>query len=62
LTYAENKGMMLIEVDDYDKYSIILHKTERGKSKRKTANIDKDFFSFIKKTLGLNKVNWPEGS
>ncbi|MFA6137096.1 MAG: ImmA/IrrE family metallo-endopeptidase [Sulfurimonas sp.] len=57
LTFAKNRGMMLIEVDSYDTYSIILHKTDHEKIDEKNKEIDEIFFYFIKKTLGIEEVN-----
>lgn len=56
LTFAKNKRIMLIEVDKDDNHSIILHKTEREKTKDETIDKDEIFFNFIKKTLGIQKV------
>lgn len=56
LTFAKNTGMMLIEVDNEDNHSIILHRTEKEKTETKEKSIDEIFFSFINKALGLKKV------
>lgn len=56
LTFAKNKGMMLIEVDNYDNHSIILHRTERKDRKDESEDIETTLFSLIKKTLGFQKV------
>lgn len=56
LTFAKNKRIMLIEVEKDDKHSIILHRTEREKTKDEEIEEDEIFFNFIKKTLGLQKV------
>jgi Zn-dependent peptidase ImmA (M78 family) len=58
LTFAKNKNIMLIEVDKDGNQSIVLHRTDRSGNKR--AEIGKDiiekFEKFIKKTLGIQKV------
>lgn len=56
LTFAKNKRIMLIEVDKDNNHSIILHKTDREKTKDEKIDEDVIFFSFIKKTLGIQKV------
>ncbi len=56
LTFAKNTGMMLIEVDSEDNYSIILHRTEKEKTESEEQTIEDIFFSFINKALGLKKV------
>tara|TARA_R110002051_G_scaffold193361_1_gene261790 strand:+ start:5245 stop:6447 length:1203 start_codon:yes stop_codon:yes gene_type:complete len=56
LTFAKNTGMMLIEVDNEDNHSIILHRTEKEETESKEKSIDDIFFSFVNKTLGLKKV------
>ncbi len=56
LTFAKNKGMMLIEVNDHDNHSIILHRTEKDEAKNDELDLDKLFAKFIKKTLGLKRV------
>lgn len=56
LTFAKNTGMMLIEVDNEDNHSIILHRTEKEETESKEKTIDDVFFSFVNKTLGLKKV------
>ncbi len=56
LTFAKNKRIMLIEVNKNDNHSIILHKTEREKTKDEIIDEDEMFFNFIKKTLGIQKV------
>lgn len=56
LTFAKNTGMMLIEVDNEDNHSIILHRTENENSETKKKTIEDTFFSFINKTLGLKKI------
>lgn len=56
LTFAKNTGMMLIEVDNEDNHSIILHRTEKEETESKEKTIDDIFFSFLNKTLGLKKV------
>ncbi len=56
LTFAKNTGMMLIEVDNEDNHSIILHRTEKEKTESEEKTIDDIFFSFINKALGLKKV------
>lgn len=56
LTFAKNKRMMLIEVDEKDNHSIILHRTDKESKKNDRQNIDDIFFKFIKKALGLKKV------
>ncbi|KAA3595943.1 MAG: ImmA/IrrE family metallo-endopeptidase [Calditrichaeota bacterium] len=54
VTFAKNRGMMLIEVYKDDTHSIILHRAERKLAPKKS--IDEIFLSFIKKTLGAKKV------
>ena len=56
LTFAKNTGMMLIEVDNEDNHSIILHRTEKEETESKEKSIDDIFFSFLNKTLGLKRV------
>jgi Zn-dependent peptidase ImmA (M78 family) len=56
LTFAKNTGMMLIEVDNEDNHSIILHRTEKEETESNEKSIDDIFFSFVNKTLGLKKV------
>ena len=56
LIFAKNTGMMLIEVDNEDSHSIILHRTEKEEIESKEKSIDDIFFSFLNKTLGLKKV------
>ena len=56
LTFAKNKGMMLIEVDRDDNHSIILHRTEKEETKKEKENTDDILFKTIKKTLGFGKV------
>lgn len=56
LTFAKNKRMMLIEVDEKDNHSIILHRTDKKSKKNDRENVDEIFFRFIKKTLGLKKI------
>lgn len=56
ITFAKNKNMMLIEVDDSDAHSIILHRTERKHKEESQKGNDQILFEFIKKTLGHRKV------
>jgi len=56
ITFAKNTGMMLIEVDNNDNHSIILHRTDKNTFNNRQKNTDEIMFSFIKKVLGLKKV------
>ncbi|MEN7549051.1 ImmA/IrrE family metallo-endopeptidase [Rapidithrix thailandica] len=56
VTFAKNKMMMLIEVDKDNNHSIILHRTERNRTREENKDTDQIIFIFIKKTLGLEKV------
>ncbi len=58
ITFAKNKGMMLIEVDSSGEHDIILHKTEKTQNAISDieTDIDNIFESFIHKTLGLQKI------
>jgi len=58
ITFATNKGIMLINANQSDDYSIILHKTNKIKNNSK-ADIkqEKAVYSFIKKALNLNKID-----
>ena len=55
ITFAENTGLMLIEVDkNSDNHSIILHRTEKNKTKPKV--IEDIVYSFLQKTLGNQTI------
>ncbi|NLP59337.1 ImmA/IrrE family metallo-endopeptidase [Lutibacter sp. B1] len=56
ITFAKNKRMMLIEVDNNDNHSIILHRTDKNDTKENKNNLEDIFYKFIKKTLGIKKV------
>lgn len=56
INFAKNKGMMLIEVDKENNYSIRLHRIEKDKQIESKKSIDETFIHFIKKVLGLKKV------
>ncbi len=57
LTFAKNKGMMLIEVKQDDSYSIVLHKTDKNDSKdRIVIGETFDFDKFIKQVFSSKKV------
>lgn len=56
LTFAKNKGMMLIEVNEDENYSVILHRTERVEKEINEKSIDDVFSDFIKKVLGVKIV------
>lgn len=56
LTFAKNKGMMLIEVEKTGEHSIILHRTEQENESIEENDTDINVYKLIKKALGLKKV------
>lgn len=58
ITFAKNKGMMLIEVDNSGEHDIILHKTDKVQNSVQEVETDIDivFEAFIHKILGLQKI------
>ncbi len=57
VTFATNKGMMLIEAKQYDDYKIILHKTKSQPDIEKAVNpIDETVSQFLLKTLTPSKI------
>jgi Zn-dependent peptidase ImmA (M78 family) len=56
VTFAKNRGIMLIEVSKTGDYKIILHRTNRGTNDIKEEDIDLIFEKFIKKALGPPKI------
>lgn len=55
-TFAKNKGMMMIEVNPDDKYSIILHRTSNQKE-AVPDEIEDLFSKFLVRTLSFGKVS-----
>jgi Zn-dependent peptidase ImmA (M78 family) len=56
VTFAKNRGIMLIEVSKIGEHNIILHRTKRGSNDIKDADIDSIFEKFIKRALGPPKI------
>jgi len=56
VTFAKNRGIMLIEVSKTGDYKIILHRTYRGTNDIKDEDIDLIFEKFLKKALGPPKI------
>jgi len=53
---AKNIGMMLIQVEDEKSLNILLHKTNRNKSKKEIKEVTKEFSNFIQNVFNPIKV------
>jgi len=56
VTFAKNRGIMLIEVSKIGEHNIILHRTNRGIDDIKDKDIDSIFEKFIKRAFGPQKI------
>jgi Zn-dependent peptidase ImmA (M78 family) len=56
VTFAKNRGIMLIEVSKLGEHNIILHRTNRGIEDLNDVDVDSIFEKFIKKALGPQKI------